>query len=279
MEEVVRGVIEYLDPRAPNLGMAWPPTNGDVLDALAAVRLREGFEPRADDCDHDNTDEWAARRDEPASGWLLLNLALVVNATPAIADQTVWPMHVLAPHASLITNGSKTVEIRAAIDEASARSVLQLLRRIQQPLSEEAARALAREQGWTVDADLRGEGLVASGTWPGAAEAIMFTFADGQTRTFSVSAFCAPTEDAPTLATARKVFAMLVQVAEETYGQATGTQLGHDPRAWWVLSHQTVGLTQGSTFATIRWYTHEDHDNLLRSMRDETYEGMLDDEE
>lgn len=115
------------------------------------------------------------------------------------------------------------------IDEASVRSVLQLLRRIQQPLSEEAARVLIGEQGWTVEADPPGEGVVASGTWPGAAETIMFTFADGQTRNFSISAFSAPTE--------------------------------------------------GTTFATIRWYTHEDHDNLLRSMRDETYEGMLDDEE
>ncbi len=62
------------------------------------------------------------------------------------------------------------------IDTASAEQVLNLLRSIEQPLTELQVRTLVVDKGWQVDADSPGEGLVASGDWPGGDEAIMFIF-------------------------------------------------------------------------------------------------------
>jgi hypothetical protein len=155
------------------------------------------------------------------------------------------------------------------IERNSARDGLTLLATISQPQSEEAARALVHEQGWTIAADAPGDGLIASGTWPGSGEAITFTFEDDSTPDIMIAAFAGLNEEPEAQQTALHTFAMLVDEATTLLGDRTGEILGQRPRAWWVQPNQTLSLSRWHAATTISWSNHEEHDALLRSIADD----------
>jgi len=149
-----------------------------------------------------------------------------------------------------------------------AAQLLHMLTTITEPLTETAARALVADNGWSIDADEPGEGLVASGPWDGGTEAFLFTFDDGQTPHFTVTAYAGLTDDPASPATAVDTFAMLVAEAERQYGPRTGEIISRYSRAWWTLPGQTISISRTETSATIMWATNDDHDDLIKSARE-----------
>jgi hypothetical protein len=156
------------------------------------------------------------------------------------------------------------------IDKDSAEQILTLLHSLPQPLTEADARALVADKGWHIDGDIPGEGLIASGDWPGGDEAILFGFdSNGETPNFTITAYAAPATDPVALPTAVDTFAMLVHLATAMFGMRNGEIIAEYPRAWWILPGQTISISRGANSATIMWATHADHHDLIASATQE----------
>jgi hypothetical protein len=65
------------------------------------------------------------------------------------------------------------------------------------------------------------------------------------------------------------VFVMLVAEATELFGPRSGEILGERPRAWWIRAEQTLSVSRWHAAATITWSTHEEHEALLKSIKED----------
>lgn len=158
----------------------------------------------------------------------------------------------------------------APIDHASARALLSQLMSIDAPLSESDARQLATTQGWSVVADAPSEAMITNGNWPNSDEVISFTFANDATVNIMITAFVGLQDDSQAHQTALDTFSCLVHIAEDVFGPRTGEILGERPRAWWNLPHQAIAISRWDAATVITWSSREEHDALLRSIRDDS---------